>query len=180
MDKIKVCAISDLHGYLPTDIVPCDLVIIAGDILPFAYQSDVLRAEIWTMNKLLSWVQNLPCTQCIGVLGNHSIAYSRKPEILNRLYKATKNKIQFLENEEVNLIFEDKVIKIWGSPWCKIFGNWAYMASDEKLKEYYSTMPTSCDIVITHDAPAAGDMGVITEGFQKGVNAGNKVLAKII
>lgn len=54
------------------------------------------------------------------------------------------------------------------------------MANDERLQEYYSTMPKFCDIVITHDAPAAGDLGTITEGFQKGVKAGNKVLAKII
>jgi len=180
MDKIKICAISDLHGHLPINVVPCDIVLIVGDILPLEVQSDVLRAEMWTMSNLSNWIQNLPCTHCIGVLGNHDVAYSRKSEILDRLYKATKNKVELLENTETNVIFEDRTIKIWGSPWCKIFGNWAYMASDEKLQEYYSTMPKFCDIVITHDAPAAGDLGTITEGFQKGVKAGNKVLAKII
>lgn len=179
-NKIKICAISDLHGILPNNIKPCDLLLICGDILPLEIQSDVLRTEIWIVNDFSNWIQNLPCTHCIGVLGNHDIGLKRKLEILNRLYKSTKNKVEFLENTETNVVFEDKIIKIWGSPWCKIFGKWEYMASDEKLQEYYSTMPKACDIVITHDTPAAGDLGIITEGKYIGEKAGNKILAKII
>lgn len=177
---IKVCAISDLHGYLIEKINPCDLIVIAGDILPLAYQRDVSETEFWMANKFTNWVKNLPCTVCIGVLGNHDIALQKEPKIIDRLYKDTKYKIEFLDNQESDLVFDDQVVKVWGSPWCKIFGGWAYMAHDEILQEYYSTMPVNCDIAITHDAPAAGDIGIITEGPQQGVNAGNKVLAKII
>ena len=46
-DKIKVVAISDLHGYLPKDLPECDVVCIAGDILPLDIQSDQLRSISW-------------------------------------------------------------------------------------------------------------------------------------
>lgn len=39
-EKIKVVAMSDIHGYLPPkDSLPkCDIVCIAGDILPLEIQ----------------------------------------------------------------------------------------------------------------------------------------------
>ena len=35
---IKICAISDLHGYLP-EIRPCDLVLVCGDSIPLNVQA---------------------------------------------------------------------------------------------------------------------------------------------
>lgn len=48
---IKICAISDLHGYLPK-IEPCELVLICGDIVglhaqryPKAVRSGILTGS---------------------------------------------------------------------------------------------------------------------------------------
>ena len=41
-------------------------------------------------------------------------------------------------------------------------------------------MPKNCDIVITHEAPRIGKMGIIQQGQSAGFKAGSKVLADII
>jgi Icc-related predicted phosphoesterase len=71
-------------------------------------------------------------------------------------------------------------LKIYGTPWCKIFGNWAFMRDDEKLVQIYSNIPEGLDILLTHDAPAIQGHGKITMGQWAGEDAGNKVLAKAI
>ena len=41
---MKICAISDIHGYLPK-MEECDVVCICGDILPLSIQHN-LKASI--------------------------------------------------------------------------------------------------------------------------------------
>jgi Icc-related predicted phosphoesterase len=177
---MKVAITSDTHGYLP-EIDPCELVLICGDVSPLEIQRSSIRMEVWIRSKFVPWINNLKCKQVVMVAGNHDIFFENTFQIKDLLYALTKGKLELLENNDCNIIAEDGgVFKIWGSPWCKIFGNWAYMASPEKLKEYYSTMPKNCDIVITHDAPKIGDLGVISEGYNKGEDASNKILADII
>lgn len=173
---MKIGAIADLHGTLPT-IEPCDVLLIAGDIAPLDIQTKPVALEMWLRSEFVNWVKNLPCEHVITVWGNHDYPQPAIEEVLSEL---TKGKIEFLNNVYTNVMVGDESITIWGSPWCKIFFNWSFNATDEKLEEYYSKMPKNCDIVLTHDSPAAGDMGVITEGSNKGHNAGNKVLAKYI
>ena len=38
---MKICAISDLHGFLIDYIEPCELVLICGDIVPLYMQHSV-------------------------------------------------------------------------------------------------------------------------------------------
>jgi hypothetical protein len=71
-------------------------------------------------------------------------------------------------------------LKIYGTPWCKIFGRWAFMRSDEKLAQLYSNIPEGLDILLTHDAPAIQGHGKITLGRWAGEDAGNKTLAKAV
>ena len=171
---MKICAISDLHGTLPK-IEKCDILLIAGDITPHRF------AEAWILKDFIKWINDLPCTHVIAVWGNHDFIGYNYPDIEKTLGKKTKQKIEFLNNETTT-IYDDigNSISIFGSPWCHIFGNWAFMISDNMLQVMYDKMPKTCDIVLTHDAPAIGDIGVITQGRHAGENAGNKVLAEII
>jgi hypothetical protein len=49
-------------------------------------------------------------------------------------YKAT-----ILIHEEYEYLSnEGKIYKVFGTPYCKIFGNWAFMRENETLKEKFS------------------------------------------
>lgn len=174
-----ICAVSDLHGNL-VDIPKCDILLIGGDIIPLDIENNNVMSQMWFAGAFTRWVNDLPCQQVIAVAGNHDRCLQDCPLILENLYKATRYKIEFLNNTVTNININDEVIQIWGSPWCKEFGNWAYGAKSETLQEYYSSIPNNCSIVLTHDAPYIGDCGKITEGKNKGLNVGNKVLAKEI
>lgn len=175
----KICAISDLHGNL-IEIPKCDLLLIGGDIIPVDIEENMTMSQMWFAGAFTRWVNDLPCQQVIAVAGNHDRCLQTCPQILDSLYKATRCKIEFLENTETNVSINDEVIKIWGSPWCQHYKRFAYSTGDKELQSYYSSMPKKCDIILTHDAPYIGDCGKITEGPNKGANVGNKVLAKYI
>lgn len=50
------------------------------------------------------------------------------------------------------------------------------MAPDGFLRIKYATMPNNCDLILTHDAPDIGEIGVIHQGYYSGERAGNTVL----
>lgn len=183
---MKITAISDLHGLLP-EIEPCDVLLICGDIVPIKVQSSTPKSEMWLGGEFTQWINNLPCQHVIAVWGNHDfIGMHMGSNILGKqrfdtcLGKPTKYKIEFLDGNYTNVIVGDEEITIWGSPWCKPFGTWAFMLEEESLVERYSSMPKNCDIVITHEAPRIGKMGIIQQGQSTGFKAGSKVLADII
>ena len=183
---MKIVAISDLHGLLP-EINPCDVLLICGDIVPLRVQSSTPKSEMWLRGEFTDWINNLPCEHVIAVWGNHDfIGLQMGSSVLGRqrydlcIGKPTKHKIEFLDSNYTNVIVGDEDITIWGSPWCKPFGTWAFMMSEDQLIDRYSSMPKNCDIVITHEAPKIGKMGVIQQGPFSGEKAGCKVLADII
>lgn len=63
-------------------------------------------------------------------------------------------KATYLCNESIDYISNDgNVYRIFGTPYCHIFGNWPFMRDDERLEKYFDQMPEFCDIVVSHDAP---------------------------
>lgn len=181
---MKIAVTSDLHGYLP-DIEPCEVLFICGDISPLDIQSNIPKMQVWLRNKFASWINNLPCNQVLMVAGNHDFIFqwlTEHPEEMDfYIGKPTKYKLGVLDGQECNINSEEgPVYKVWGSPYCKIFYDWAFMVNDETLQIKYSTIPKGCDIVITHDAPKVGKYGTVLEGNYKNTEAGNKILAKAI
>lgn len=183
---MKITAISDIHGLLP-EISPCDVLLICGDIVPLDIQSSTPKSEMWLGGEFAQWINNLPCQHVIAVWGNHDfIGMHMGDNTLGKqrfdicLGKPTKYKIEFLDGNYTNVIVGDEEITIWGSPWCKPFGTWAFMMEEESLIDRYKSMPKNCDIVITHEAPKIGKMGLIQQGPNTGFKAGTKVLTDII
>src|SRR5437764_537555 len=55
MPDLKVLAISDLHGFLPENLPPCDLLLIAGDLCPLRDHSPLAQAN-WLATTFRAWL----------------------------------------------------------------------------------------------------------------------------
>ena len=175
---MKLAVISDLHGYLPP-IEPCDVVCICGDTVPLRVQYQGLGSMVWLKFSFIPWVKALPCEKVIMIGGNHDFLFyrSEEPQSLFGLDHEAKEKIVFLQDSE----YEYEGIKFYGTPWCKQFGNWAYMLSDVELKVKYADIPYKVDVLLTHDQPYGyGDILLDNCPWADGKNIGNKPLLDAI
>ena len=148
---MKICAISDLHGDL-IDIEPCDLVLVCGDSVPLNVQSSTNRTKKWYKEKFTKWAENLPCEKVIFIAGNHELGFKGHQIIYESLFP-TSNKITYLCHKEYVFTHNGKDYGIFGTPYCKKFGNWAFMYPDDVLKQIFNEIPEGLDILITHDQP---------------------------
>jgi len=193
MEYLNIFVTSDLHGYLPIVTSPFDLMLICGDICP-AHDHYYSFQKKWFMNEFADWINNLPLPSeptgepfCKVVIigGNHDFFLERinNSEIVE-FNKKTFNRAIILKNTEYNYEYLDDTginsLKIFGTPYCKIFGNWAFMVTDITLEMKYKKIPENCDILMTHDAPDINGLGMINSGWNRGTNAGNVILAEAI
>ena len=183
-------AVSDLHGVLPKDIKPFDLLMICGDLCP-DYKTGYRygKQKLWLFKEFIPWVNNLPFkhlwAKVILVPGNHDF-------IFETLTLADKMTYEYKANQRLRILrhdvyeFEFPVsdgtdsLKIFGTPYCSIFGTWPFMVNNDALERYYSQIPEDTDILLSHDAPSIYGLGDITEGPWKREGGGNAILAKHI
>lgn len=170
---MKICAISDLHGDL-IDISPCNLLIICGDIIPLNKQTSGHKSLAWLRNKFIPWVTNLPCDKVIFIAGNHDWVAEKSSGHLFEMFPKY-SKITYLFHED----YEYEGLKIFGTPYCQRFYNWAFMRDDEDLQQMYKCIPKDLDILITHDAPYGVSDVLLQSGYTK-EHIGNKPLREAI
>lgn len=186
--ELKVLATSDLHGNMPYITTPFDLLLICGDICPahdhyFSYQIE------WIQYEFSKWINTLPFknefSKVVFIPGNHDFALERiQKEHLDVFNIETQNRCVFLRNTGYNYEYISdnglETLSIFGTPYCKIFGSWAFMVSDQKLEEKFSEIPDGLDILITHDSPSLNELGKIHSGWSAGTDAGNHILDRFI
>lgn len=182
---MKVCVISDLHGNLIDNIESCELVLICGDISPLDIQRNIPEMKYWLGTKFAEWINSLSSEKVIFIAGNHDFCLSSiiDKDIRNVITAPTNGKAIYLENSYIDYLSDNgKIYRVYGTPACHIFGNWAFMYSDEKLKELYQNIPGNCDILISHDAPKLNNCGLVPSNIWHStpVDAGNEVLASAI
>lgn len=152
---IKICAISDMHGKLDFDIKPCDILCICGDIIPLSVQTLHEGSIKWLKKKFIPWCEKQPCEKVFLIAGNHDFAFMNHPDEIESLFKDTK--ITYLCDSSAEYVKqtndEYKEIRIYGTPWCHQFYDWAFMSSDVNLEKIYSKIPYKVDILLTHDCP---------------------------
>lgn len=152
---MKCICLSDLHGtLLPVEdyFEPCELVCICGDIVPLNIQANSRKTRQWLVNSFKPWCESLPCNKVIFIAGNHDFGFSNLDFMYTQFPKDKKVTYLFHENY-VYTSKSGKEYTIFGTPYCKLFGNWAYMEMDDVLDRLYQDIPENLDILLTHDAP---------------------------
>ena len=166
--KLRVVAISDIHGYFPIIEEPADILLIAGDISPLEIQFDKPKMKIWLETEFAYWIKSLPVDRVFLIAGNHDsyLESISKTNILALQQACVK--LTYLKNEVCDYVDSyGQVWTIFGTPYCHIFGNWPFMRSDKYMTEKFKQIPDEVDIIISHDPPfAAGDVDVILEAPQ--------------
>ena len=155
MTPLKVCCISDLHGFLP--IIPeCDICIIAGDVCP---DSSIELQLGWLNSMFRIWLESIKAKKIIGVFGNHDrigeipVLVPSLPWIL-------------LQDD----FFEFENYKIYGMPWTLKYHG-VFNLSEEEFQRKCGFIPEDIDILISHSPPyKVGDY------TKDGCSAGSKSL----
>lgn len=163
--KLRVVAISDIHGYFPIIEEPADILLIAGDISPLEIQFNKPKMKIWLETEFAYWIKSLPVDRVFLIAGNHDsyLESISKTNILALQQACVK--LTYLKNEVCDYVDSyGQVWTIFGTPYCHIFGNWPFMRTDKYMEEKFKSIPDEVDIIITHDPPfGLSDVDVILE-----------------
>jgi hypothetical protein len=184
---VRVAALADLHGRLDGVIVPpCDLVVIAGDLAPYAWKQAPSQVP-WLNDVFAPWLEQVAAdagAPVVGIAGNRDFAWWWDRRIFERLPWT------FLNDSEAMLAG----VRVYGTPWCPrrrvrpkadepqppspplpagaVVPHWpprgrggVFMADDEAaLEQRFATIPEGVDILVTHTPPHGhGDLTAIGE-----------------
>lgn len=185
---MKILASSDFHGYLPEVIEPFDLFLICGDICPAECHSRKYQ-DAWIHEDFVPWINSLPFknpwSMVVMTPGNHDfVMESYDREDYDGIERMCNYNLKILRNEPYEFFYpvSDGVdsLRIFGTPYCTIFGRWAFMRELDVLEMKFSEIPEDTDILISHDAPNVNKLGAITQGYWKSDTTGNQLLPKHI
>lgn len=154
MEKLRICAISDTHGFLP-EIEPCEILFICGDISPLNIQSNMIQMNEWIFDQFLNWIKSLPVKKVLLIAGNHDFFFEgiAESDIIN-FEALTDFKLLYLCNESFSYITSSgRKISVFGTPYCHQFGNWAFMRDDDFMTEKFKEIPDKVDFILSHDTP---------------------------
>ncbi len=137
--KVTICFISDTHrGYNDLYIPPCDILIHSGD--------DDLNDENSCI-KLNEWFGKQPAKIILFVPGNHDF-YAQDHFEEFKMHMFNCNDI-LIDKEYIT----DTGLRIYGSPFCPQFYDWAFMKPDLNLQKHWDLIPQDLDILVTHTPP---------------------------
>lgn len=154
MAKIKICSISDQHGFLPTEGVlkSSDVLTISGDTFPLDIQRNMEKCENWLLTSFNKWVEGLPVEKVIMIAGNHDFYFGK----YHKLPSGMSEKLVYLEDS----LYDYKGITFYGCPWCTGPWGWAFTQGKEvpNVETKYELIP-KCDVLLTHQPPHIGSIG---------------------
>lgn len=119
-----------------------DALVIAGDVTP-AWDHRRQFQALWLRETFTPWLRSVPVARIIGVAGNHDFIAEENVQLMRRLPWT------YLCDETT----DSGGIVIHGSPWSCRFGNWAFMASDDELRERWAMIPDDVELLVVHGPP---------------------------
>ena len=190
MRKLKLSAISDLHGNLPKPdfFEEGDVLCICGDVVPLEFQSNDVQSVAWFCHKFIPWTDSLPFKKVVMVFGNHDFfAQHIGPDHGNDGHNIAGLLMPgSIKGEHKLVILSDNGWKymgftFYGTPWCPDLQSWAFYGSHQELVNKFSRIPNNTDILLTHCPPRVGDAGtVLQQGWNWMRNFGCQELADAI
>ena len=144
---MKITALSDIHGNLPKLNIKGDILLIAGDLCPAHSHNDVFQAS-WMVGNFIPWLDKFDFKHKLFCFGNHDFC-GESENFIKMLTSKLPANIHLLNDNTVNI----EGMNIYGSPWCSIFYDWAFMIEESALKSKFAKIPDNTDILVTHTPP---------------------------
>jgi predicted phosphodiesterase len=151
---MKIVALADLHGYLPPDVPPADLLLLAGDLVP-TRNHDVLYQARWLDTDFRAWLAGLPVRKVVAVAGNHDLVFERAAYLV-------PPDLPWTYLQDAGTVWEG--LRIWGTPWQPVFRDWAFNGTPEQLRRRWALIPDETDVLLLHGPPFGYGDGVPERG----------------
>lgn len=145
---MKICCISDQHGQLDFNVEESDILICAGDALPYhggGKGMAVIEQEHFIRNKFIPWLEEQPVKDVVLISGNHCWIF----ELDRKSVPEFPDNVHYLQDEEI----EVQGLRIYGTPQQPIFLDWAFNRTPERLEMFFEKIPKGLDILVSHTAP---------------------------
>jgi predicted phosphohydrolase len=158
---VKIVATSDTHSRHDALNVPDgDVFVHAGDFSGYG--------SLKELSDFNAWLGSLPHCHKLIIAGNHDWCF----ETMAGVARSVVTNAHYLQDEGVEI----DGVQFYGSPWQPWFLDWAFnLPRGEPLREKWSLIPESCDVLITHGPPhGIGDLTV------RGENVGCRELLKAL
>lgn len=146
-----IASTSDIHGNLGFHVPKSDILTISGDICS-AFDSHSPTFQLhWLKGKFIPWCSELieknTVKHVVFIAGNHDF-------VLDRVRKGDNDAFKIKWPDNVHYLYQSGVeidgIKIFGTPWTTIFGNFVFMQDERVLNNYFREIPEGLDILLSH------------------------------
>lgn len=134
-----------------------DILIHSGDGLNRGTLQELVSLNLY-FNGLKNQFKHI-----IYVPGNHDKIFETDPGMARIIL----NNAEVLIDQEITL----EGLKIYGSPYTKLFMNWSFMGAEPDLKRIFNKIPKDLDILITHGPPYS-----ILDANREGILCGSQSL----
>lgn len=164
---MRIVAISDLHGYLPSAVPDADLVLIAGDVCPDAAGPG--DQAHWLRYRFAPWAQRLRAGAKVMCWGNHDFVGH-----MLRHYPGSLP-VEVVTDRKVSVLG----LTIYATPWTRtVPGVWAFDVELDQLATYMAAIPSGIDILMTH-GPPYGVLDRVVSGHRVGSKALADAVARV-
>jgi predicted phosphohydrolase len=145
--EITIAAAADLHGHLPA-VGPCDLLLLAGDLAPYAIERDAARCEAWFTTEFADWLAAVAPAETIAIAGNHDFWAEAIPSgVHERLFGVDWT---YLADAATTT---RSGLRVYGSAWTPAKYDSAFEAPVDELARIWRAIPEGLDVLMVHGPP---------------------------